>query len=181
MLYYSVKNIKKYIKIEKTRQDRPWHLRPSCAPPANRPKSSVHPAGSQQNRLTDHKAGQPKLHPHGRAARPYAHPDQPKFFTHANATGTPPHRRQRHATPPLTASLTHPHGSNHEGSKGSRTGAGTQGQEKAPNQEQPQISTPAECTSRKIWPWRFLKAWIWIKKPTRERGRAGERTTNLTD
>ena len=96
-------------------------------------------------------------------------------------TPSPPAKARDTSPPPLTASLTHPHGSNHEGSKGSRTGAGTQGQEKAPNQEQPQISTPAECTSRKIWPWRFLKAWIWIKKPTRERGRAGERTTNLTD
>lgn len=44
---------------KRSRQGRPWHLRPSCAPPNKQTKiigPYLIPTSSQQNRLTNHKA-----------------------------------------------------------------------------------------------------------------------------
>ena len=94
----------------------------TCAPPTNRPKSSVpFPVPNK----TASQITRPAIHMGARRAH-LPTPTRPKFFTHADATRTPSPRRQRHATPTPSQPRSHTHmeASNHEGFKGARTGAG---------------------------------------------------------
>jgi len=142
----------------------------TCAPPTNRPKSSVpFPVPNK----TASQITRPAIHMGARRAH-LPTPTRPKFFTHADATRTPPPRRQRHATP-TPPSLAHTPtwkqaitkvskaqgpGPEHKGKK-----------KKAPSQEQqPQISAAAARTGCKIWPCldQTTRAWIWINNPTKK-------------